>query len=160
MSFSLNIHSVKLLSTVALAASPPSFNVTFHNGCSEILFNGTAFRDGKSGNFTAGNYTATADIRNLYCPISDSYFIFSRWNTTGGVSISNAARNPTNVTISGNGTLSAISHLPLVSITPPMIFLVGGLLCTIFFIRRRGMHPLSFVLGPRHSVRRRRFKLS
>ncbi|MCI4334764.1 MAG: hypothetical protein L3K04_03955, partial [Thermoplasmata archaeon] len=56
-----------------------------------------------SANFDEGNYTATAPA----CPHPPTYLVFSHWSALGNLSVANATRANTTVTLSGNSTLIA-----------------------------------------------------
>ena len=78
------------------------YNVTFvvtPSACPGVNFNGTVQTNGSWGLFRVGNYSALAPS----CPGKS----FHGWSESGGVQPLGRLTNPTNISVQGNGTLTA-----------------------------------------------------
>src|SRR5713101_8024166 len=89
----------------------PNYNLTFYvtpnTEYNRIIFNNTFYQSGRSGNYTASNYTAWAD---LFCNVrlGDTCYFFLHWSSTGGLRVALPWHNPTTVTVNGSGSLTEI----------------------------------------------------
>lgn len=96
-----------------------------------IIFNGTTFFNGQTASFPMGNATAAA--------LPPTGYTFTSWTSTGGLILTSASKNPTNVTIAGPGTLTA--NFTKLATTPiePNALLLATLITTVsvILIRRR-----------------------
>ena len=92
-----------LTATFVYQSPPPHYIVWFNVSrapCAPFTFNGTSQGNGSSGRFYASPYSAVAN--------SCSGYRFNSWVATGGVSVA-APTNPASmVTVSANGSLTAI----------------------------------------------------
>lgn len=74
-----------------------------------ITFNGTSYANGQNAMYNATRiYMAIANVPQNYT--------FSQWNITGNITIANPQLNPTNVTVTATGDLTAILIPPNVTI--------------------------------------------
>lgn len=92
-----------------------------------ITFNGTSYTFGQSGNYTYGNATAQA--------IPPAGYVFSSWNTTGGVTVTGSTSNPTTAKITGPGTLTA--RYRTVAAIPAGVALLAAVIAPLILILRR-----------------------
>ncbi|MHA2066598.1 MAG: DUF2341 domain-containing protein, partial [Candidatus Thorarchaeota archaeon] len=69
----------------------------------------TVYNDGESLTTLPGMYTIQAS--------PDDDYSFTRWQTSGGVSVANSGSSTTTVTLSGNGTLTMIQQI--LGVAPP-----------------------------------------
>ena len=107
--------------SVSLYTSPPRGAVTI---------NGTAYASGYWYRYQSGRATLTAN--------PPAGYHFSSWNSTGGVTITNREKDPTQVVITGPGTLTSYSTPKAPSpITPVMIFIVAVTTLGAPILRRR-----------------------
>lgn len=94
---------------------PPTFyTVTFDTipeNLGNVTFNGTIYSDGDFMSIEAGSYNITANPETNYT--------FIRWESKGGVTLSNALSSTTMCTISANGTLRMVQEE-----TIPTLFLI------------------------------------
>jgi hypothetical protein len=95
---------MELLYSITLhAVYPSSANVTFRTltpGCGPIVFNGTPYSNGSSRVMAPSSHSYGATVGA--CP----GHAFSSWKTWGGVSVSNANSNSTQIEISATGGLT------------------------------------------------------
>lgn len=115
------------ISIPSQAAGPPEsfeavssetiYNVTLSvsPACWGIYLNGTNYGGYNATRLRAGNYTALLGLigrgaPEWWCPdylLNDFDWDFFRWNFTGGVTVAEAMSRATNVTVAGQGTLTA-----------------------------------------------------
>jgi uncharacterized delta-60 repeat protein len=125
-----------------------SLTVTFnvygagYGGWIDLL--GQSYYNGQTADYQNGTYAiATACVVQplIYGVSSQQYYcsapLVYNWTTTGGVSVSDPKKNPTNVTVTGPGTLTA--YLKIVgSISPNTILLTTiGITAAVLISKKR-----------------------
>jgi len=112
--------------------------VTFQTspGVGSIIFSGVTYTNGQSGNYTSGEFTATA--------IVPSGHVFASWTASGGITVGSTTSNPTTVTVTGTGTLTAnFTPSPLGALENPLLLVSIAVVAAaivaaaIFFLRKR-----------------------
>ncbi len=113
-----------------LELAPPRFSVLFNTSpaVGSIDFSGKTYTDGKTDNYTVGNYTVTAN--------TPAGFLFTGWSSKGNITITGITSNPTTVGVTGAGTLTAtFTLLPTI-----LIGVVGVTVAAYLIINRRKAH--------------------
>lgn len=117
-----NIQRSDELGELTTEAPTPANTVTFYTnptsftgGSGTIIFSGTAYTNGQTGNYASGDYSATASAPSGY------QFVF--WQYSGssgsGVYVPNIGTNPTTVQVRGAGWLKAVFSAQVTFYTNP-----------------------------------------
>lgn len=119
--------TVTVATQLTQQANPPP-NPPPHLGVLQI--GGHNFTNGQMANLTFGNYTA-----KFFPSIG---FRLTNWHGSGGVTLSSDSSNPTNVTLTGPGTLTAnLAQVPGRGFSPQVLFLSIAPVVVIAGFRRR-----------------------
>jgi len=88
---------------IAVAHYQQAFTITFETvpmNTGAITFEGNSYSDGATVSVNAGTYGLVADIASSYT--------FTRWETVGGISVTDPNSPSTTCTVSGSGTLKMV----------------------------------------------------
>jgi hypothetical protein len=104
---SSNVFAVGESGTILHYSGPQLYEVTFDTdpeSTGTITFDGVIYNDGDIAAKPAGTYNITANTATGYA--------FTRWETTGDISVANANSATTTCTVTGNGTLRMVQTAP------------------------------------------------
>jgi len=98
-------------STTLFLEPDPQRTITFYTDPSDvgsIVFDGATYNNGDTTMVSDGTYDISA--------FPDEYYAFENWTETGGLSVADPSSNETQITVSGDGTVTANFYFTLATV--------------------------------------------